>query len=281
MSRENIFNRLVDFRSGTQQEYDSMLGQVPGISDEDFYYVTRDVYCEDGQQSRTVTMPNLYIGQDLIGDAYNSQYIDNPAKRVTNPIGLIPYGMTLGKLINACDGRISKVIDMMLFTNKAPEIDECGIIAGFIPKIDVGDNWSDKTLIENWISNYVKLVFDPNRYEMFFDLEGDTISTLFTVDLDPDQSQAEYSGQDTGIYTGRMFVAVPQRTGVQSKDITTIVDKVFSRVYTGDGLRRNFIQIDNALLNIDEETYQYKVYLFGVNQSVIARIDMEYSVTLE
>lgn len=276
MSGNNIFNKLIDFRVGSQSEYDSLLNVVGGISEEDLYYITREVDYND----QTVPMPNLYIGHDLIGDAYNSQYISNLSKRVTNPIGLIPYGMTLGELLCQSGGSISKVVDMMLFTNRAPSIDECGIIAGFIPKVDVNNQWSNISTIENWISTYAEPVFDHNKYEMFFDLEGG-ISTLFTIQLDPSKSAEEYDGQDVGIYSGRMFVAIPWNQNVPGKDINTIVDKVFSKTYTGQGLRNNFVQIENATLQFGDVSYGYKIYLFGETQNVISRLDMEYSISIE
>lgn len=276
----NLFNRLIDFRAGSQEEYDSLLNEVGGISEEDLYYITRDFKHED----QTVPMKNLYIGTDLIGDAYNSQYISNPSKRVTNPIGLIPYGMTLGKLLSLTGGSISKVVDMMLFTDRAPTIDECGIIAGFIPKVDVSDQWSNQQVIYNWIQNYAEPYFDENKYGMFYDLES-PVSTLFDILLDPSKSAEEYDGQDVGIYSGRMFVAVPHDTYLEGcKDITTIVDKVFLKTYTGNGLTRNFTTYTGSLdfTGTDGETraYPYKVYLFGTTQNVISRIDMEYAVTL-
>ena len=276
----NLFNRLIDFRAGSQEEYDSLLNEVGGISEEDLYYITRDFKYED----QTVPMKNLYIGTDLIGDAYNSQYISNPSKRVTNPIGLIPYGMTLGKLLSLTGGSISKVVDMMLFTNRAPTIDECGIIAGFIPKVDVSDQWSNQQVIYDWIQNYAEPYFDENKYGMFYDLES-PVSTLFDILLDPSKSAEEYDGQDVGIYSGRMFVAVPHDTSLEGcKDITTIVDKVFLKTYTGNGLTRNFTTFTGGLdftsADGETKTYPYKVYLFGTTQNVISRIDMEYAVTL-
>ena len=276
---DNLFNRLIDFRAGTQGEYESLLNETGGISEEDLYYISRDF--EYGDQ--TTPMKNLYIGTNIIGDAYNSQYIDNPSKRVTNPIGLIPYGMTLGRLISESGGSISRVVDMMLFTNRAPSIDECGIIAGFIPKIDVADQWENTARIDSWIENYAEIFFDRNKYEMFYDLEG-PISTLFTIMLDPAKSAEEYNGMDVGIYTGRMFVAVPHDTSRELenglKDITTIVDKVFQQIYTGNGLINNFLTHD-AVLSFGDTAYPYKVYLFGTNQNVISRINMEYAVTLD
>lgn len=272
---DNIFNRLIDFRAGSQEEYDSLLNEVGGVSEEDLYYISRDLDYSD----TTTTIKNLYIGTNLIGDAYNSQYIDNPSKRVTNPIGLIPYGMTLGRLLTETGGSLSKVVDMMLFTNRAPSIDECGIIAGFIPKIDVDGKWENWSRIQNWIKMYAEPFFDENKYEMFYDLQGQ-ISTLFTILLDPSKSAEEYNGMDTGIYTGRMFVAIPHRDG-EGKEITTIVDKVFQQVYRGSGLTRNFLTYDSAVLDFGDKSYRYKIYLFGVDQNVISRANMEYYVTLE
>jgi hypothetical protein len=272
---DNIYNRLIDFRAGSQEEYDSLLNEVGGVSEEDLYYISRDLDYSD----TTTTINNLYIGTNLIGDAYNSQYIDNPSKRVTNPIGLIPYGMTLGRLLTDTGGSLSKVVDMMLFTNRAPSIDECGIIAGFIPKIDVDGKWENWSRIQNWIKMYAEPFFDENKYEMFYDLQGQ-ISTLFTVMLDPSKSAEEYNGMDTGIYTGRMFVAIPHRDG-EGKDITTIVDKVFQQVYRGSGLIRNFLTYDSAVLDFGDKSYRYKIYLFGVDQNVISRANMEYCVSLE
>lgn len=275
MAGQNIFNRLIDFRAGSQTEYDSLLNQAGGVSEEDLYYITRDFEYND----QIVPMCNLYIGNNLIGDAYNSQYIENPSKRVTNPIGLIPYGMTLGKLISETGGSISRVVDMMLFTNRAPSIDECGIIAGFIPKVDIMDQWGSIPTIEEWIERYAEPVFDPDKYQMFFDLEG-PISTLFTLQLEPSKSAEEYDGQDVGIYSGRFFVAVPIDPERITKDINTIVDKVFDKIYTGNGLRDNFIQISDASLQFGDTSYPYKIYLFGVTQNAISRIDMEYSISL-
>lgn len=272
----NLFNHLIDFRAGTQEDYDSLLNETGGISEEDLYYITRDFEYGD----RVVPMSNLYIGTDLIGDAYNSQFISTPSKRVTNPIGLITYGMTLGRLLSEADGSISKVIDMMLFTNRPPTIDECGIISGFIPTVDVEDNWSNISDLSEWITEYAGEYFSDDHYEMFYNIEGE-ISTVFKIELDQDKPLEEY-GSDVGIYSGRMFIAVPHDTDHETeyglKDISVVVDKVFSRIYEGDGLRRNFTTYDNVLLEFNGITYPYKLYLFGTNQNVISRIDMEYAV---
>lgn len=274
----NLFNRLIDFRAGTQEDYDSLLNETGGISEEDLYYVTRDFEYGD----RVVPMPNLYIGTDLIGDAYNSQYISTPSKRVTNPIGLITYGMTLGRLISEANGSISKVIDMMLFTDRAPSIDECGIISGFIPSVDVSNEWSNISDIGQWITEYAGDFFNNDHYEMFYNIEGE-ISTVFNIELDQDKPLEEY-GSDVGIYSGRMFIAVPHDTDHETadglKDISVIVDKVFSRIYAGDSLRHNFTTYDNVPLEFNGISYPYKLYLFGTNQNVISRINMEYSVTV-
>lgn len=274
----NLFNHLIDFRAGTQEDYDSLLNETGGISEEDLYYISRDF--EYGEQ--TVPMHNLYIGNNLIGDAYNSQFISTPSKRVTNPIGLITYGMTLGRLISESGGSISKVIDMMLFTDRAPSIDECGIISGFIPSVDVSGDWTNLSGIGNWITEYASPDFNPDHYEMFYNIEGE-ISTVFDIELDPDKPLEEY-GSDVGIYTGRMFIAVPHDVNHETedglKDISVIVDKVFSKIYTGDSLRRNFTTYDNVLLEFNGISYPYKLYLFGTNQNVISRINMGYSVTV-
>lgn len=270
----NIFNKLIDFRVGTKDEYDEIL-ESGRISEEDIYYVTQDV----DYNEQTTPMVNMFVGTDLIGDTYNSQYLGNLTKRVTNPIGLIEYGTTLGSLINRTGGSLSRVVDLMLFTERQPSIDECAVIAGFIPSVDVSSQWSNQTRLEQWISDYASPLFTQNRYDMFFDLPGE-ISTLFTIDLDPTKSSEEYNGQDTGIYTGRMFVAIPRNEEGTSREISTIVDKVFSRVYTGDGLTQNYLKMSTATLEFRGQSYPYTIYLFGETQTVISRIDMEYAVTI-
>ncbi len=292
MSRvDNIFNKLIDFRFGNQEEYDQMVStmgpdNLPVISDEDLYFVDQDIDCDqEDVQGGTVTLHKLYMGLNLIGDSYNSQYIGGTdpesrrlSIRVTNPIGLIPYGLTLANLLKYTTGSISRVIDMMLFTNASHSINEVGIIYGFIPKIDTGGNWQP-TSVCNWISDYVATDFDPSKWNMFFGIEGNTISTTFKICLDPEKSEEEYNGSNTGMYTGRMFVAIPRATS-NPMLISTIVDRVFSQVYTGQGLETDYIKMDNASIQYENTSYAYTVYLFGADQSVNTTLAMEYSVLL-
>lgn len=273
----------IDFRTGYYEDFKELIESNESVNiDGNIYHIIREVDPGDGSQK--VNLNDIYIGGDLVGDTYHSKYLDDISKRVTNPIGLIPYGMTVGELMKETGGSLSKLIDMMLFTGASPSIDECAIICGFIPSVDVQYNWTDEETIARWIQDNTREQFTNTGYRMFFDLEG-TIDTMFSIVLDPSKSIEEY-GEDRGMYSGRMFIAVPyddSYSGSSSqdsaKDISVIVDKVFSKTYSGEGLSANFIS-SQITLRFGSVDYGYKLYMFNSLQNVISRINMEYYIEL-
>lgn len=97
------FEQHVAFETGTQSEYEE------ATKVDEHLYVTTDPDKRD----------RLYKGEHLLGDAYVSEESTNAV--VATGIGGIAAGTTLQSLLDATDGSVSKVLDMMLFPAYAPQ----------------------------------------------------------------------------------------------------------------------------------------------------------------
>lgn len=71
------------------------------------------IYQVSKQITPNIIQNDLYIGQNRIGDNYNTQFYNDIKKTVSNNVGGIPKGTTLQELLDK--GSVSQIIDDILF----------------------------------------------------------------------------------------------------------------------------------------------------------------------
>lgn len=109
--------------------------------------------------------PELYIGQDLMGDAYSSQEATDSK---TVKIGGVPGGLTPAQVKTMCEGSTSKLIDMLLY----PDADATLSVPSLSLKWD-----TTPTLAE--LGSYIKLNAD-GKIEYYAIKDGETTKYTLT-----------------------------------------------------------------------------------------------------
>lgn len=108
---DNTYDKLVDFRIGNIEDYSSMKDSNL-IHEEDLYFIDNEIPLGD---ENTINMVNMYLGKNLVGDNYNSAYIEDLDREVTNKVGNIEAGTTLREILSDTRGSLSRLIDFILF----------------------------------------------------------------------------------------------------------------------------------------------------------------------
>lgn len=113
----DALNKNFNLYEGTQEQYDNLAGDASLMAENagSLFKVT--------EERGDAKIKKIYIGDNLVGDAYCSD-IPTILAKTNRTVGGIKAGTSFLSIINASEGRISKLMDTILFGEQEYEIED-------------------------------------------------------------------------------------------------------------------------------------------------------------